>query len=87
MFVPSMMLVSRLVPQELNATAMTVYTGIGSIGFMLGPISAVLLDETVFSSLQKDIRFGSLALFFGMLEILTVITTLPFYHRLQEKKI
>lgn len=87
MFVPSMMLVSRLVPQELNATAMTVYTGIGSVGFMLGPISAVLLDEYVFSSLQKDIRFGSLALFFGMLEILTVITTLPFYHGLQEKKI
>lgn len=38
LYAPSMILTSRMAPPELRATAMSLYVGAGSFGFMLGPI-------------------------------------------------
>lgn len=83
MFVPSMILASKLSPREYNASNMAVFTGAGSIGFMLGPIASVLIER----ALQENIpgsNFGILSMIFGSLEILIVISTLPFYNKLRK---
>lgn len=38
LYAPSMILTSSMAPPELRATAMSLYVGAGSFGFMLGPI-------------------------------------------------
>jgi MFS family permease len=80
MFVPSMMLASRLAPEGLNASVMAGFTGVGSIGFMLGPIVSVLLQMYLVERYENS--FGILAGFFGSIEILMVLVTIPFYRRL-----
>ncbi len=79
MFVPSMILVSKLSPSGYNASVMAGFTGFGSIGFMLGPICSVLLER--FLQLEPG-QFGIISLLFGGLEILVVLITIPFYRRL-----
>lgn len=80
MFVPSMMLASRLAPEGYNASVMSGFTGFGSIGFMLGPIASVLLQR--FLSQNYANSFSLLSGIFGGLEIIVVLITLPFYRRL-----
>lgn len=71
MFVPSMLLASRLAPKSTDATVMSTYIGSGALGFMLGPVCAAFL-ETVVPDMSR------LALIFGGIEIVLVILTLPF---------
>jgi MFS family permease len=82
MFVPSMMLSAKLVPREYNASNMAVFTGVGSIGFMLGPIVSVLLDRYIQNN-YSGTSYGFIAMIFGSLEIIVVFLTLPFYKRLK----
>ncbi len=85
MYVPSMILASRMSPAGLNATVMSAFTGIGSLGFMTGPILSVCLESLYKTSFLKDQTMGELSTTFGMLEILLVILTLPFVKKLDYK--
>ncbi len=80
MFVPSMILASRLAPKGYNASVMAGFTGFGSIGFMLGPVASVLLER--FLSQNYENSFPILSGIFGGLEIFIVLLTLPFYKKL-----
>ncbi|NBU97600.1 MAG: MFS transporter [Spirochaetia bacterium] len=82
MFVPSMMMAASLAKREYNASVMAGFTGVGSIGFMLGPIFAVLILRFL-EKFYPNISFGTVSLLFGSLEILVVFFTLPLYKKLR----
>lgn len=85
MFVPSMMLASKLSSPGLTATTMSAFTGIGSFGFMLGPIVSVQMAGLFNSTLPKEYSFSALSFFFGFLEIGLVCLTIPFFKKINEK--
>lgn len=77
MFVPSMLLASRLAPKSADGTVMSTYIGCGALGFMLGPVCAAFLQSWIPDMAQ-------LALVFGGLEIVMVFMTLPFLGRIRK---
>ncbi|MBL0264772.1 MAG: MFS transporter [Leptospiraceae bacterium] len=84
MFVPSMMLASQMSPKGMNASVMAGFTGVGSIGFMLGPIASTLLERYLKTNYSFESSFFILSLLFGSLEILVVFFTFPFSRKLKE---
>ena len=84
MFVPSMMLASQMSPKGMNASVMAGFTGVGSIGFMLGPIVSTLLERQFNLSFSPTYSFSLLAICFGGLEVLVVFLTFPFSKKLKE---
>lgn len=84
MFVPSMLLAARLAKRAYTGTVMSAFTGMGSLGFMLGPIVSVQLQSS-FESLQLSNPFFYLSVTFGALEILMVLVCLPFFKKVESK--
>lgn len=82
MFVPSMMLASQISPKGMNASVMSGFTGVGSIGFMLGPIASTLLERYLLS-IQIENYFFVLSMTFGLLEVFVVVCTFPFKNKLR----
>lgn len=82
MFVPSMILCAELSPKGLNASVMSGFTGVGSVGFMLGPISAVLLETYLKTTFPND-SFLILSMIFGSLEVFVVLATYPFWKKIK----
>lgn len=85
MFVPSMMLASKMSKPGLTATTMSAFTGVGSLGFMLGPIVSVQMQTVFESLLPPTYSFSALSFFFGFLEIGLVFLTIPFFKKILEK--
>lgn len=85
MFVPSMILASKLSSPSLTATTMTAFTGIGSLGFMLGPIVSVQMFGFFKATLPPEFSFPALSFFFGFLEIGLVFLTIPFFRKINQK--
>lgn len=81
MFVPSMIFCSELAPKGFNASVISGFTGVGSIGFMFGPIVAALLEIYFKNNFPNQNYFFMLSIFFGSLEILVVLVTFPFYKK------
>lgn len=84
MFVPSMMLASQMSPKGMNASVMAGFTGVGSIGFMLGPIASTLVERYLKANYSGDSSFFILSLLFGGLEVLVVLCTFPLSRKLKE---
>ncbi len=84
MFVPSMIFCSELAPKGFNASVISGFTGVGSIGFMFGPIVAALLEIYFKANFPEQNYFFMLSIFFGSLEILVVLATFPFYKKIKE---
>lgn len=84
MYVPSMILASRLSPPGLDATVMSGFTGLGSFGFLLGPLASVGLENFWNQSEWVGNPFAALSTSFGILEIFMVAVTLPFLFQLQK---
>jgi len=85
MFVPSMMLASKMSRPGLTATTMSAFTGIGSLGFMLGPIVSFNMQIFFQNTVSEEYAFPSLSFFFGFLEIFLVILTIPFFKKILTK--
>nr|WP_269083821.1 MFS transporter [Leptospira alstonii] len=85
MFATSLRLASSLCTRKNNGLVMTVLTGIGSLGFFLGPISSVRLDR-VSSELAPFFEFSLTAIVFGFAQILIVLASIPFYGTLNKKE-
>lgn len=84
MFVPSMMSASLMAPKGYNASVMSGFTGVGSIGFMLGPLVSVFLENYLNTNISSEHNFGFLSTFFGGLEVLVVLLTFPLYKKMKE---
>ncbi|MBW7858489.1 MAG: MFS transporter [Leptonema sp. (in: Bacteria)] len=78
MFVPTLALTSRLAPASLRATAIGSYMGVGSLGFLIGPLLSVYVKSWLNQYFDAIDSFAILAGFFGSLELLMVIAVLPF---------
>lgn len=83
MYVPSMILASRMSPTGYNATVMTAFTGFGSLGFMTGPVVSVVLENTFHEHFATESTFPLLSGSFGMMEIFLVLITIPFLKRMK----
>jgi MFS family permease len=82
MYVPSMILSSRMSPEGMNATVMSAFTGFGSLGFMAGPICSVLLEDTYKEIFTANLAFPALSTSFGLMEVVLVLLTIPFLRKI-----
>jgi MFS family permease len=85
MYVPSMILASRMSPNGYNATVMTAFTGFGSLGFMTGPIASVGLENLYNNYFSTEQTFSLLSGSFGFLEIFLVLITIPLLKKMEFK--
>ncbi|XDD52403.1 MFS transporter [Leptospira sp. WS92.C1] len=85
MFATSLRLASSLCTRENNGIVMAGLTGFGSLGFFLGPISSVGLDQAAVS-LFPAFGFSMTALLFGLAQIVIVLISIPFYKTLNQKE-
>lgn len=83
MYVPSMILASRLSPNGFNATVMSGFTGLGSLGFLLGPLASVGLETFYNKNLPESSSFFALSTSFGLLEIIMVLMTIPLLKKIK----
>lgn len=83
MYVPSMILASRMSPKGFNATVMSAFTGLGSLGFMAGPIASVFLQDSLYHFFPSYQIIGILSFIFGFLEVILVLLTVPFWKKSQ----
>ncbi|MFB5649951.1 MFS transporter [Leptospira wolffii] len=83
MYVPAMRLASSLSPPGMNATTMTVFTGLGSFGFLLGPILSISLENALAENIGKPYSIAWTGIVFGGLEILLVLLTLPLFRKIR----
>src|SRR5690606_39224926 len=79
MFVPTLTLASRLAPESYRGTAIGAYMGIGSLGFLLGPLASVYLKSMLADYFEGMTLFAVLSGIFGSLDVLVVIVVLPQY--------
>lgn len=82
MFVPTLALTSRLAPSSLRATAVGSYMGVGSLGFLIGPLLSVYLKSWLNQYYDAIDSFAILAAIFGSLELLMVLAVLPFVQKI-----
>ncbi len=85
MFVPSMLLASKMSRSSVTATTMSAFTGIGSLGFMLGPLVSVPLETYFEAALPREYAFPALAGVFGSLEVVLALLTIPFFKAIDSK--
>lgn len=85
MFVPSMLLASKMSRSTVTATTMSAFTGIGSLGFMLGPLVSVPLETYFDATLPKEYAFPALSGVFGSLEVILALITIPFFKAIDSK--
>lgn len=83
MYIPSLLLAARLAPPGWNATVMSMFTAAGSLGFLLGPLASAGLEHLYRLRLEPPLVIPLLASSFGLLEVLAVAATIPFYRALQ----
>ncbi|MBW2712411.1 MAG: MFS transporter [Deltaproteobacteria bacterium] len=83
MFVPSMVMVTRLAPPDIRATALGAFNAAGSLGFILGPLCGGAVSQAV--AAQSNWLDGYRAAFMvaGFSELLCVAIALPFLLRLR----
>ncbi|MCC5814987.1 MAG: MFS transporter [Leptospira sp.] len=85
MYVPSMILASRMSPKGYNGTVMSAFTGFGSLGFMTGPIASVGLENLYNNYFPTEQTFSLLSTSFGVLEIFLVLITIPLLKKMEFK--
>jgi MFS family permease len=78
-----MILASRLSPNGFNATVMSGFTGLGSLGFLLGPLASVGLETFYNKNLPESTSFFALSTSFGLLEIIMVLMTIPLLKKIK----
>lgn len=86
MYVPAMRLASSIAPNGFNASVMTVFTGLGSLGFLLGPLVSVSIQDRFSQIYDKTSGLEFTGLLYGALEVLLVLGTLPLLSKILEKE-
>jgi len=82
MFVPSLVLTTRVAPEEIRGTALGAFNGFGSLGFIAGPIVGGLVSESVASVSDWTTGYRAAFAAAGASQILCVALALPFLLRL-----
>ncbi len=88
MSAPTMAFATLIAPKGFRATAMSIFLGCGSFGFMLGPMCFSFLESLFLSYsawITKKEVFFYLSAVAGSMQIMIVIGTLLFYRSLRTK--
>jgi MFS family permease len=81
MFVPSMLMTTRMVPDEVRATALGAFNAAGSLGFVLGPITGGAVSQAVAANSSWLEGYRAAFVTAGASEILCVMAALVFLAR------
>lgn len=82
LYSPSMVLAGRLAPEGMTATAMSLYVGIGSLGFLLGPLVAVEIRHFLDRSLLEN-QFATLSWTMGCIALIPTIFLALYWRKLR----
>jgi MFS family permease len=85
MFVPSMLMTMRMVPDGVRATALGAFNAAGSLGFVLGPITGGAVSQAVAASSGWLEGYRAAFIVAGASEILCVVAALVFLARQRMK--
>jgi MFS family permease len=81
MFVPSMLMTTRMAPDEVRATALGAFNAAGSLGFVLGPITGGAVSQAVAANSGWLAGYRVAFITAGASEILCVVAALVFLAR------
>ena len=81
MFVPSMLMTTRMAPDEVRATALGAFNAAGSLGFVLGPITGGAVSQAVAASSGWLEGYRAAFIVAGASEIVCVVVALVFLAR------
>jgi len=82
MFVPSMILTTQAVPEEIRGTALGAFNAFGSLGFIIGPATGGFVSQVVARADGWDAGYRAAFAVAGASEAACVLLTLPFLIRL-----
>ncbi len=82
MFVPNLMLCAELAPRELRASVMGGFNAAGSLGFLVGPLVAGLVSQSIGTQHGAERGYQAAFATAGLAEILCVLLTLGALARL-----
>jgi MFS family permease len=85
MFVPSMVMMTRLAPSHIRATALGAFNAAGSLGFILGPLCGGAISQTVAAQTNWLAGYRAAFVVAGFSELLCIAITLPFLLRLRSQ--
>ncbi|MCE9597932.1 MAG: MFS transporter [Spirochaetia bacterium] len=85
LYSPSMVLAGRLAPDGLTATSMSLYVGIGSLGFLLGPLVGVEIRHLLDYSLVSN-QFPTLAWIMGCISLLPLLLLARFWRAIRNQE-
>ncbi len=85
MFVPSMVMMTRLAPTPIRATALGAFNAAGSLGFILGPLCGGAISQSVASQTNWLAGYRAAFIAAGFSELLCVAIALPFLLRLRRQ--
>jgi MFS family permease len=81
MFVPSLVLTTRIAPEAIRGTALGAFNAFGSLGFIIGPLVGGLVSESVAAVSDWTAGYRTAFAVAGASQILCVAATLPFLLR------
>jgi MFS family permease len=82
MFVPSLVLTTRIAPEAIRGTALGAFNALGSLGFIVGPAVGGLVSESVAAVSNWHTGYRIAFAVAGASQIVCVAATLPFLLRL-----
>ncbi len=85
MFVPSMVMMTRLAPSHIRATALGAFNAAGSLGFILGPLCGGAISQAVAAQANWLAGYRAAFVVAGFSELLCIAITLPFLLRLRSQ--
>jgi MFS family permease len=85
MFVPSLVLTTRIAPEPIRGTALGAFNAFGSLGFIAGPAVGGLVSETVAAAADWTTGYRAAFAVAGASVILCVALSLPWLLRLMRE--
>ncbi len=85
MFVPSMVMMTRLAPAHIRTTALGAFNAAGSLGFILGPLCGGAISQLVAAETTWLAGYRAAFVVAGFSEFLCVAIALPFLLRLRSQ--
>jgi MFS family permease len=85
MFVPSLVLTTRIAPEAIRGTALGAFNALGSLGFIAGPVAGGLVSASVASASDWTTGYRAAFAVAGASVLACVGATLPWLLRLMRE--
>jgi len=85
MFVPSMLVITQVAPDEIRATALGAFNAAGSLGFIVGPLAGGAISQYVAQASDWLTGYRAAFVAAGAAELICVAVALPFLVQLRRR--